>query len=211
MSADILGTSWDQCISMVQYCFTSTETIRLVRTDSPGRPPQLSHSSWTVIYDGMGLAQKGHFVHQRKCHKGTWHGYMENGNDKGYGANSLEINRKFCAHEPWPRTNYQGASRLTLHTPFFGPVNFHYFVSSVSCAWFMLAMFIIVWYSLCWCLLILWWCKLCLNAVCTSVCVHVVWRVRQHFSWKLGRGVHCDLPMYEICEAVIIWYLILLV
>ena len=48
MSADILGTSRDQCVSMVQYSFTSTETIRLVRTDSPGRPPRLSHSSWTV-------------------------------------------------------------------------------------------------------------------------------------------------------------------
>ena len=47
-SVDILGTSWDQCRSMVQYCFTSTETIRLVRTDSPGWPPQLSHSSWTM-------------------------------------------------------------------------------------------------------------------------------------------------------------------
>ena len=48
MSADILGTSCDQCRSMVQYSFTSTETSRLVRTDSPGRPPRLSHSSWTM-------------------------------------------------------------------------------------------------------------------------------------------------------------------
>ena len=48
MSADILGTSWDQCWSMVQYSFTSTETRRLVRTDSPGRPPRLSHSSSTL-------------------------------------------------------------------------------------------------------------------------------------------------------------------
>ena len=37
----LLGTSR----SMVQYSFTSTETVRLVRTDSPGRPPRLSHSS----------------------------------------------------------------------------------------------------------------------------------------------------------------------
>ena len=50
MSADILGTNWDQCRSMVQYSFTSTETRRLVRTDSPGRPPRLSHSSWTMIH-----------------------------------------------------------------------------------------------------------------------------------------------------------------
>ena len=49
MSVDILGTSWDQCRSMVQYSFTSTETRRLVRTDSPGRPPRLSHSSCTMI------------------------------------------------------------------------------------------------------------------------------------------------------------------
>ena len=44
----ILGTSWDQCRSMVQYGFMSTETRRLVRMDSPGRPPRLSHSSWTM-------------------------------------------------------------------------------------------------------------------------------------------------------------------
>ena len=48
MSVDILGTSWDQCRSMVQYSFTSTETMMLVRTDSPGRPPRLSHNSWTM-------------------------------------------------------------------------------------------------------------------------------------------------------------------
>ena len=48
MSVDILGTSWDQYRSMVQYSFTSTETRRLVRTDSPGRPLRLSHSSWTM-------------------------------------------------------------------------------------------------------------------------------------------------------------------
>ena len=33
---------------MVQYSFTSTETRRLVRMDSPGRPPRLSCSSWTM-------------------------------------------------------------------------------------------------------------------------------------------------------------------
>ena len=36
MSVDILRTSGcDQCVSMVQYCFTSTETIKLVRKESP--------------------------------------------------------------------------------------------------------------------------------------------------------------------------------
>ena len=50
MSTDILGTSWDQSVSTVQYCFTSTETIRLVRTESPGQPPRLSHTSWALIF-----------------------------------------------------------------------------------------------------------------------------------------------------------------
>ena len=31
MSVDTLGTGCDQCVSMVQYCFTSTEITRLVR------------------------------------------------------------------------------------------------------------------------------------------------------------------------------------
>ena len=48
MSADILGTNCGQCLSMVQCCFTSTETVRLIRTGSPGWLPQLSHSSWTL-------------------------------------------------------------------------------------------------------------------------------------------------------------------
>ena len=48
MSVDILGTNWDQCRSTVQCCFTSTEARRLVRTESPGRPPRLSHNSWTL-------------------------------------------------------------------------------------------------------------------------------------------------------------------
>ena len=30
---------------LVERCFTSTETIRLIRDGSPGRPPRLSHSS----------------------------------------------------------------------------------------------------------------------------------------------------------------------
>ena len=39
MSVDILGTNSDQCLSTVQCCFMSTETVRLIRTESPGRPP----------------------------------------------------------------------------------------------------------------------------------------------------------------------------
>ena len=37
MSVDILGTTdCDQCLSMVQCCFTSTETIRLIRDGEKG-------------------------------------------------------------------------------------------------------------------------------------------------------------------------------
>ena len=36
MSVDILGTNCDQCRSMVQYCFTSTETVRLLRDGEKG-------------------------------------------------------------------------------------------------------------------------------------------------------------------------------
>ena len=37
--------------SMVQYSFMSMEARRLVRTDSPGQPPRLSHSSRTMTFD----------------------------------------------------------------------------------------------------------------------------------------------------------------
>ena len=53
MSVDILGTNRDQCVCLVQCCFTSTETVRLIRTGSPGRPPRLSHSSRTLGSDGV--------------------------------------------------------------------------------------------------------------------------------------------------------------
>ena len=48
MSTDILGANCDQCVCMVQCWFTSTETIRFIRARSPGRPPRLSHSSWSL-------------------------------------------------------------------------------------------------------------------------------------------------------------------
>ena len=36
MSVDVLGTNCDQCVSMVQCCFTSTETMRLIRKRGKG-------------------------------------------------------------------------------------------------------------------------------------------------------------------------------
>ena len=50
-------------MSIVQYCFTSTETIRLVRTESPGQPPRLSHSSRTIpFYNVIETCFSGTFV-----------------------------------------------------------------------------------------------------------------------------------------------------
>ena len=43
--ADILGANCDQWVNMVQCCFMSTETIRLIKT---GRPSRHSHSSWAL-------------------------------------------------------------------------------------------------------------------------------------------------------------------
>ena len=48
MSVDILGTNCDQCLSMVQCCFTSTETVRLIMTESTGRSPRLLSHEWGV-------------------------------------------------------------------------------------------------------------------------------------------------------------------
>ena len=44
----------NQCWSIVQCCLTSTETVRLIGTESPGRPPRLSHSSWILTEQGGG-------------------------------------------------------------------------------------------------------------------------------------------------------------
>ena len=48
---DILGTSCDQCLSMVQCRFTSTETARLIRTGSPATSTftQLLNSELTAL------------------------------------------------------------------------------------------------------------------------------------------------------------------
>ena len=45
MSAEILGTNCYQCLSMVQCCFTSTETVRLIRT----KKPRAATSTFTQI------------------------------------------------------------------------------------------------------------------------------------------------------------------
>ena len=67
MSVDILGTNCDQCRSMVQCCFTSTETVR---TERPGRTPRLTQSDGFKIppfdshypFSGLGLVETGNRV-----------------------------------------------------------------------------------------------------------------------------------------------------
>ena len=78
MSVDILGISWGQCVSKVQYSFTSTETRRLVRADSPGRPPRLSHSSWTMILHewlAYFIARFFFFISTEVVYLQRWHGW----------------------------------------------------------------------------------------------------------------------------------------
>ena len=80
MSVGILGTSWDQCVSMVHYCFTSTESIRLVWTESPGRPPRLFtqlilwHTNLSTDKDPR--VQNTSLVHRtgswRRDHRESW-------------------------------------------------------------------------------------------------------------------------------------------
>ena len=69
---DILGTNCDQCLSTVQRCFTSTETVRLIRTESPERPPPLSHMlrqprTATSTFTHVTTAQDGH-LHFHTCY-----------------------------------------------------------------------------------------------------------------------------------------------
>ena len=64
MLVDILGTNCDQCQSTVQYCFTSMETIRLIRMESPRWPPQFSHSSWTLTSEFQDKHTVGWFPRQ---------------------------------------------------------------------------------------------------------------------------------------------------
>ena len=69
MSSDVgltLGTNCDQCVSMVQCCFMSTETVRLIRTGSPGWPPRLSHSSALLGYS-ISSSMKRYFCVYIKC------------------------------------------------------------------------------------------------------------------------------------------------
>ena len=62
MSIDMLATNCDQRVSMVQCCFTSTETIRGIRTGSPGRSPRLSQKTCFVATGHVFVATVHVFV-----------------------------------------------------------------------------------------------------------------------------------------------------
>ena len=87
---------------MVQYCFTSTETMRLVRTDSPGRPPRLSHSSWNMTFLFAQLLHSDHATGVNK--RGALrpqkpHGLLATGWGGGWGGKGRRGYRKW---EPRP-------------------------------------------------------------------------------------------------------------
>ena len=48
---DIIGTNCDQCVNMVQCCFTSTETVRLIRDGEP----RTDTSTFTQILSSGGV------------------------------------------------------------------------------------------------------------------------------------------------------------
>ena len=79
MFSDILGTNCDQCLSTVQCCFTSTETVRFIRTESPGQPPRLSHSSWT---QPTTTTKAAYFSLPHRCH------YLTNGDVTAFALSS---------------------------------------------------------------------------------------------------------------------------
>ena len=73
---------------MVQYSFTSTETRRLVRSESPGRPHRLSHSSWTMSFplpEQARLKSFTDFRHKRCVRKYWWTG------ERVMGRSSLRV------------------------------------------------------------------------------------------------------------------------
>ena len=82
---DILGTNCDQCVCMVQCCLTSTETIMLIWTGSPGQPLRLSHSSWTLMESHRPILSRyiqGQFMKviyiYRICNKSRNHVFLNN-------------------------------------------------------------------------------------------------------------------------------------
>ena len=90
MSSDVSWHIRDKLWPMPKHgsiILTSTETRRLVRTDSSGRPPRLSHSSWTMFVSivssyqfkeavGHPFPKDGCHVHSwlwHHCQRGVWH------------------------------------------------------------------------------------------------------------------------------------------
>ena len=59
---DLAGENCDQCVSMVQCCFTSTETLRLNRTGSPGWPPRVQELCETESRSGQPLVLMSRMV-----------------------------------------------------------------------------------------------------------------------------------------------------
>ena len=66
---------WFSPVLFHSWCFTSTETIRLIRDGSPGRPSRLSHGFWDLLalfvlspcYSILALWNSASVVHSKEC------------------------------------------------------------------------------------------------------------------------------------------------
>ena len=76
MSVDILGTNCGQCLSMGQCCFTSTETVRLLRTESPGRPPHIVPELSSLHNYALSMFHKTGCRHSRVTVSTAWTSFL---------------------------------------------------------------------------------------------------------------------------------------
>ena len=76
---DILGTNCEQCVSMVQCCFTSTETIRLVRTGTSTFTQLLNSDTHWKKTDSNIKHHETPRRHPKQCNK-NWIAYPSGDN-----------------------------------------------------------------------------------------------------------------------------------
>ena len=76
MSVDILGTNCSLCLSMVKCCFTSTETVRLLRTESPGRPPHIVPELSSLHNYALSMFHKTGCRHSRVTVSTAWTSFL---------------------------------------------------------------------------------------------------------------------------------------
>ena len=92
---------------LFKCCFTSTETIRLIRDGSPGRPPRLSHSSWALT-----LQRSGQFNVALRPQKplgllgtGSSDGHLDFHTAPESSADAIPLKRRFSRRDSQPVIN----------------------------------------------------------------------------------------------------------